>query len=268
MKRRQFRLKRKTGYFAAGEEFAEALQVLGDGAFRLFAWVCLRADRATGRLAFDRGRLAKVLGKSRRTLGRHLDELVRAGVCELRRAPNQHGSSLLRVRGDFWPYAAEASGPAGQEAAAQQGTAGTGAVASAGTAAEAEYLAGVREALDRPLCVQARFGRRERRLARAWRRDGVPLRDVRRAILLGSVRRSMAMINSGRREPIVSLRYFEGNLEEVRQGEWPEGYWRHLEWHLERCEEHWSRPRPLAPGADGPGQGAAARPGPQPSSRC
>ena len=43
MTRRQFRLKRKTGFFAAGEEFGPALQGLGDAAFRLFGWVCLRA---------------------------------------------------------------------------------------------------------------------------------------------------------------------------------------------------------------------------------
>jgi len=231
----------------------------------VYAWACLHAERPSGELSFESAEVARRLGKSRRTLGRQLRELERAGVCELQRAPNQHGRSLLRVRGDFWPYEAEASGPAGREAAAvgtaaQQGTAGTGAVASAGPAAEAEYLAGVREALARPRCVQARFGPRDRRLARAWRRDGVPLRDVQRAILLGSVRRSMAMIDSGRREPVVSLRYFEGTLQEVRQGEWPENYRRHLEWHLERCEEHWSRRRPLAPGADGAGHGPRPRP--------
>ena len=37
MTRRQFRLKRKTTFFAARKEFGRALQVLGDGAFRLFA---------------------------------------------------------------------------------------------------------------------------------------------------------------------------------------------------------------------------------------
>ena len=111
-----YRLKRRRGFFAAGAEFARALGVLGDGAFKLFAHVCLEADRATGRLAFDRGELADRLGKSRSALGRHLRELVRAGVCELETAPNQHRHSVLAVRAEYWPYRATEVGvtaPAG-----------------------------------------------------------------------------------------------------------------------------------------------------------
>jgi len=58
------RLKRRRGLFAAGAECARALDVLGNGAFKLFAHVCLEADRATARLAFDRGELAGQQGKA------------------------------------------------------------------------------------------------------------------------------------------------------------------------------------------------------------
>lgn len=51
-------------------EFARRLDVLGDEAFQRFARVCLGADRATERLAFDRGELADRLGNSRSALGR------------------------------------------------------------------------------------------------------------------------------------------------------------------------------------------------------
>lgn len=110
--------------------------------------------------------------------------------------------------------------------------------------AEAEYLAGVCEALTGPSCVQVRFGLRDRLLAGAWRREGVPLRDVRRAILLGSVRKSMSLLDRPGGEPVRSLHYFAGPLEEVRRESFPASYWRHLEFNLRRCEKLW-RERPV-----------------------
>jgi len=37
-------LKQSTGWFAAGWQFAQALEELSDPAFKLYAWLCLRAD--------------------------------------------------------------------------------------------------------------------------------------------------------------------------------------------------------------------------------
>ena len=47
-----YRCKAGGGFFAAGKEFERALEALGDGAFKVYAWVCLHADRASGRVAF------------------------------------------------------------------------------------------------------------------------------------------------------------------------------------------------------------------------
>jgi hypothetical protein len=44
-------LKHSTGFFAAGREMAEALALLSDGAFKLYAYVCLYADRHTAQYA-------------------------------------------------------------------------------------------------------------------------------------------------------------------------------------------------------------------------
>ncbi len=107
----RYRLKRRSGFFAAGVEFERALGELGDGAFKLYAHVCLQAERASGRLVFDRAALARRLGKSRNALGRHLRELVRAGVCDLETAPNQHRGSVLAVRDAYWPYRAASAAP-------------------------------------------------------------------------------------------------------------------------------------------------------------
>jgi hypothetical protein len=46
---RSLRLKQERGWFAAGADFRRALGLLSDGAFRLFAWLCLEASRETGR---------------------------------------------------------------------------------------------------------------------------------------------------------------------------------------------------------------------------
>ena len=106
------RRKSRGGFFAAGEEFQRALEALSDGAFKVYAWACLHAERPSGRLAFERGELARSLGKSRSALGRHLRELERAGVCELESAPNQHRGSVLAVRPAYWPYRGAATPPA------------------------------------------------------------------------------------------------------------------------------------------------------------
>ena len=36
-------LKQPTGWFAAGREFAQAITILSDGAFKLYVYACLRA---------------------------------------------------------------------------------------------------------------------------------------------------------------------------------------------------------------------------------
>jgi hypothetical protein len=41
-------LKQPSGWFAAGAAFRQALTLLSDGAFKLFAYLCLQAKRQTG----------------------------------------------------------------------------------------------------------------------------------------------------------------------------------------------------------------------------
>ena len=94
--KRTAQLKRGScGWFAAGEGFEWALRELSDPAFKVFAYVCLRAERASGRLEFERAALAS--------------ELASKGVCELEAAPNQHQGSRLRVRPEYWPYEGRAA---------------------------------------------------------------------------------------------------------------------------------------------------------------
>lgn len=224
--RQSFRIKPAAGaFFAAGAGFEQALAVLSDPAFKLFAHVCLRARRPAGTLEFERAELARQLGKSRSTLGRCLQELVRRGVCRIEPAPNQHRRSRLTVRARFWPYAAVDSelAPAADPAA---------------------YVASVRQAFLQPSCVQGRFNADDERLARHWHSCGVPLEAARNAILLGCARKSIALLAQPAGLPIRSLHYFQPLLEEVLAATpqtYPPAYWRHLRQHLLRCEQHWAR---------------------------
>ena len=62
------------------------------------------------------------------------------------------------------------------------------------------------------------------------------LEAVRRAILLGSVRKSMSLLDDPGGEPVRSLRYFASLLQEVRTELFPDSYWQHLQFNLRRCE--------------------------------
>ena len=235
-------LKQPRGWFAAGEGFRRALGLLSDGAFKLFAWICLHAERASAELAFERAALARSLGKSRSALGRHLAELAAKRVCEIEPAPNQHRASRLRVLPAFWPYAAAPPPSAAAGPAAPDGSC-------------AAYVEHVRRLLARPSCVQGPFTAADERLAAAWHGAGVPLETVRRALLLGCLRKSFALIDRPDAQPIGSLRYFERPLEEVRGGSFPAAYWQHVEFNLERCEHHWRTQPATAPGRRGhPGE--------------
>ena len=50
-------LKHPAGWFAAGHQMAQALSLLSDGAFRLFVYVCLNADRGSGQMPFRQAEL-------------------------------------------------------------------------------------------------------------------------------------------------------------------------------------------------------------------
>jgi predicted transcriptional regulator len=242
-----FRLKHPDGWFAAGSEFARAIEVLSDAAFKLYAWICLHAERDSGRLDFDRGELARHLGRSRSALGRHLRELHSAGVCELLAAPNQHRSSRLQVRDAWWPY--ERARPAAGQPAE-------------GLSAERAYVERVRQLFGGASCVQGMFTPSDARLAAAWHARGIAFESVWHAWLLGCTRKSCSLIDRPSAAPIRSLRYFAPLLEEVLAENFPPHYWTHLQFNLRRCEDHWRRNPATAPGRARPNLQQAA---PQPA---
>ena len=77
----RLRLKQSSGWFVADDSFRQALDRLSDGAFKLFALLCLEAERPSGRVTFRQTELARKLGKSRRSVGTYLKDLQEKGIC-------------------------------------------------------------------------------------------------------------------------------------------------------------------------------------------
>lgn len=74
-------LKQSNGWFAAGGQFRAALIELSDAAFKLYAWLCLNADRHTGQLRMALPDLAMVWQKPSNWTETALQELIDRGVC-------------------------------------------------------------------------------------------------------------------------------------------------------------------------------------------
>jgi hypothetical protein len=79
------------------------MQLLSDGAFKLYVFLCLRADRTSARLEIDQASVAKSLAKSRRSVIVYFEELKQRGVCEV----NSQPTSTLAA----WCKSAMRSGP-------------------------------------------------------------------------------------------------------------------------------------------------------------
>ena len=213
----RMRLKSTNGWFAAGREMEEALWLLSDSAFRLFVWICLRADRSTGSLRIDPTQLARVLSRTREQMLRDLDELARHSVCR------QEGDRVL-IQDRFWPYERHCADV---------------------DAARSSYIAAIQSAFLRPTCVASTFTAADEKLAQHWQQRGIALETVERAILLGTARKYTAWLNHGAGSPITSLEYFAGILSEVEHATANPDYWEYLARKVQKLEAEFRR-RPQA----------------------
>lgn len=212
MKASRLELKRASGWFAAGAEVLEAATLVSDGAFKVFVWICLHAERNSGRLQIAASDLARVLGKSESETCGSLNELEQAGVCRFT-------TGLIEVQDRYWPYHRTAS-------------------PSVCDSPEA-YVASVRRLFLSHACVRATFSPADERLASEWRRRGIPLDHVERAINLGIARKYTALINHGAGTPITTLHYFERLIDEVGQSDASPDYWQHVAARITQFERHW-----------------------------
>jgi len=212
-------LKQPTGWFAAGREVAEALALLPDPVFRLYMYLCLNADRHTGRYVIDPAHLPRVLGRDHTVIEGHLGDLRRRGVCHWR-------ADVVEICDRFWPYQKR--------------------LATTQDDQQAEYVRSVREAFLEPACVSSAFTPADEKLAADLYGRSVPLENLRRAIWLGCARKYIAMLNGQPPTPIASLGYFFSLVEEVAQAPVPGAYWEHVRQKMETLQRRWRQPSSAA----------------------
>ena len=216
----RFHLKRASGWFAAGAEVETALRLLSDAGFKLFVWLCLHADRGSGAIAATPPELARGLRRSEAEIQANLQELWRQGVCVGRQ------DGILEITDRFWPYQRR------QEPFADDG--------------QRAYISQVKSCFLQRICVRSVFTAADEKVAAQLHRNGVPIAEVERAILLGSLRKCVALINNGGGTPITTLHYFTALFAEVRQ-EVSDQYWHYVACKLRTLEQRLSHlPEPIA----------------------
>ncbi len=200
---RRLALKEPAGWFAAGGSFRKALSLLSDGSFRLFAYICLEADRHTGRFHATHKELAVALGKSKRAVGTYVGELQAKRVCQVKAGKNQFEPTQFEIADEYWPYhRTEASIDVPEN-----------------------YVSSVRDAFLALGCVESSFGAADEAIARDLQRRAIPLAVVEQAMLLAACRKYGSWIEAGQRtEPIRSLAYFKAVIAEIQETPVPPGY--------------------------------------------
>lgn len=220
----RLRLKKSTGWFAAGQEVATALPLLSDAAFKLYVFLCLNVDRHSARMAWEPMKLAKLLQRDRQSVTDALEELCRRQVCI--RHPDAAGRIVpdrlsVEICDRFWPY----EKPPVEEFGFDQNS----------------YVQQVRQMLLGPACVRATFSGADERLAAILYRRGVTLVHLQRAVWLGCARKYVALLNGSEKAPmlVTSLNYFSGLVEEVPELSVGEDYWKHMQNKVTQLETMW-----------------------------
>jgi hypothetical protein len=209
----RFHLKHSHGWFAAGAEVHQALTLLSDTTFKLFLWLCLHADRSTGSLCCACSQMAAALDKSEAEVQVALEELCEKGVA------HWIAEGVIEIVDRFWPY---------------QRASRVAAVSDSGS-----YVGEVRRLFLERVCVRSVFTAADERLVSQLYQKGIPLECVQRAILLGSMRKYVAMFRQGGGTPVTSMHYFVTLLDEVQRVEVGPDYWRYVASKVQALEHQW-----------------------------
>lgn len=217
------RLKNARNWFAAGVEVQQALELLTDGAFKVFMYICLNAERRTGILHTTQVELARTLKKSNGTIRKYLGELESAGVCKNNFSNNPVTRGSVQISPSYWPYETEEAQIPMDDAGAER------------------FIAEIRKLLGERACVRSSsFSTADEVLARQWFNAAVPLDRIAQAILLGCARKYVAWRNNHAVQgPILTLRYFDPILEEIANQKLDADYWGFLRFRIQRHEKLW-----------------------------
>jgi hypothetical protein len=192
-------LKESSGWFAAGASYRRALRILSDGAFKLFAHLCLEANRQTGRHEAVQTELAKSIGKSRRIVGKYIGELQRKHICTVQLGSNQYARTCFEICEEYWPYLRI------QETSAINGQACNA------------YVDAIKSSFIAIGCTAGKFSPRDAQFAQDLQQNGTPLEIVQDALLMGTVRKYVSWLNGGSPQPIGNLSYFSALISEIQE---------------------------------------------------
>lgn len=220
----RLRLKRSSGWFAAGLEVATALPMLSDAAFKLYVFLCLNVDRHSARMVWEPSELANLLHRDRQSVTDSLEELCRREVCI--RHLDLHGRVSpdrfsVEICDRFWPYEKSPAEEFGTD--------------------QNSYVQQVRQMLVRPACVRINFSAADERLAAILYRRGITLVHIQRAIWLGCARKYVSLLNAPESADmlITSLNYFSELVNEVTDTSVSEDYCKHMEAKVAQLERMW-----------------------------
>jgi hypothetical protein len=214
------RLKNTRNWFAAGIEVQQALEILTDGAFKVFMHICLNAERKTGILHTTQVELARNLKKANGTIRKYLAEMEEAGISRnsFSNSPSIRGS--VQISPPYWPY--------GEEAECKKDEAAD------------RFVSEVKNMLQERTCIGSSFSAADELLARQWFHTAVPIERIRQAILLGCARKYVAWRNNPAvHGPISTLRYFAPIIDEIAQQKLDPDYWEFLRSRIQRHEKLW-----------------------------
>jgi hypothetical protein len=212
-------LKQTTGWFPAGDTFRKALAILSDGAFKLFAYLCLEADRRTGRFQSTHKELASAMGKSKRAMGSYIAELEARGICNIRPGKNQFAHTTFEIADSYWPYRRSGDSPESPEQKA--------------------YVESVRTCFLSLGCGSGEFGATDAADAKDLQQRGIPLTVIEEAMLMGACRKYSSWFEGNALEPIRSLRYFDPLIAELQKEPLPSGYPAYLQEKIKKLAALW-----------------------------
>ena len=220
---RRLRLKKPNGWFPAGEGFLQAMTQLSGGAFKLFVFLCLNADRQTAAYTVSRRSLASAIGKSKPATEEYIAELKNKGFCSIRPSRIPYVGTSFRICDKYWPYQI-ANGNIVEE--------GSG-----------DYVNAVRDLFLGLGCTSGRFGPPEAGQARNLEKRGISLQEMEDAMIVGACRKYVSWLSSGPSDPIASLHYFESLIEEIRERPFPPGYRDYLRMEVKKLAGQWEHAR-------------------------
>jgi len=212
-------LKQTTGWFPAGDTFGKALAILSDGAFKLFVYLCLEADRRTGRFQATHKELALAMGKSKRAMGSYIAELEAREICSVNPGKNQFAHTTFEILDGYWPYRRSDACPEPPEQKA--------------------YVESVRACFLSLGCGSGKFGAADVADARDLQRRGIPMAVTEAAMLMGACRKYSSWFEGNALEPIRSLRYFDQLIAEIQKEPLPSGYPAYLREKIKKLAALW-----------------------------